>query len=80
MFQWRDIVPTYEVRLTKIKGIHLKNIEVEQASIAIDLTGEAKLPIEDIHLENITVHKVSIKARNIENVNGIVEKNVVLGE
>ncbi len=79
LYQWRDIVPTYEVRLTKISEINLKNIEIEEANIAIDITGEAKLPIENINLENIKVHKIITKARNIENANYIVEKNVSFG-
>ncbi len=80
LYQWKDIVPTYEVRLTKIKGINLKNIELDEANIAIDITGEEKQPVESIKLEDITVHKIITKPRNIENANYIVERNVILGK
>jgi len=80
LYQWKDIVPTYEVRLTKIEGIYLKNIELDQANIAIDITGESEEPIKNIKLENIIVHKVINKTRNIENADSIIEKNVVLGD
>jgi polygalacturonase len=80
MFQWRDIVPTYEVRLTKIRNITMKNIELDVANIAVDITAEKDAPVENVVLENITVHKVLKKAKNIENVKGFIEKNVVYGD
>ncbi len=79
LYQWKDIVPTYEKRLTKISGINMKNIELLEADIAIDIIGEAEQPVKNIKLEDIKVHKIITKARNIENANYIVEKNVKLG-
>lgn len=80
LYQWRDIVPTYEVRLTKIHNIHLKNIVLDEANIAIDITGEKEQPVENITLENILVKKINKKQRAIVNANNIIEKNVVLGK
>ena len=80
LYQWRDIVPTYEVRLTKIANIHLKNIVLDEANIAIDITGEKEQPVENITLENILVKKINKEQRAIVNANNIIEKNVVLGK
>ena len=80
LYQWRDIVPTYEERLTRIEGIHMKNIKLDEAMIAIDLIGEKEMPVKNITLENILVKKVDNKPRQIINVENIVEKNVILGE
>ena len=80
LYQWKDIVPTYEVRLTKIGNIHLKNIVLDEANIAIDITGEKEQPVENITLENILVKKINKEKRAIVNANNIIEKNVVLGQ
>ncbi len=80
LYQWRDIVPTYEVRLTKIGNIHLKNVVLDEANIAIDITGEKEQPVENITLENILVKKINKEKRAIVNANNIIEKSVVLGK
>lgn len=80
LYQWKNIVPTYEERLTKIKGINIKNIELDEANIAIDIVGEDNQPVENVKLENIIVKKIITKPRNIINANYIIEKNIVLGE
>ncbi len=80
MYQWRHIVPTYEVRLTKIEGIHIKNIQLDEAKIAIDIIGAKEMPIKNITLENVTVNKVLEQPRQIVNLEGITEKNVILGK
>lgn len=80
LYQWRDLVPTYEKRLTKISGIHLKNITLDEAKIAINIQADPEMPAKDITFENITVKKITEKPRNILNAEGIVEKNVELGK
>ena len=78
LYQWKDIVPTYEVRYTKISDIHLKNIVVDEASYGFDITGDKEEPVKNITLENILVKKVKKEARNIENANNVIQKNVVI--
>ncbi len=79
LYQWRDLVPTYERRLTKISEIHIKNIELDEAKIAININAESEMPPENITLENITVKKILNKAKHIVNAKDIVEKNVKYG-
>lgn len=79
LYQWKDLVPTYEVRYTKISDIHVKNIEADQADIAININGDPSLPVEGIFLNDIVVKKVTGAARNYKNVVDVKEKNVVLG-
>ena len=57
LYQWRDLVPTYEEKLTPIRGIHLKNIQVEETDTPIKIVGDAKLPVRDVFLDNITITK-----------------------
>lgn len=80
LYQWRDIVPTYEVKLTKISKIYLKNIELDEANIGIDITGDARQPVRDIFLENLIINKINEKPKQIENAENIIEKNVQFGK
>ena len=79
LYQWRNLVPTYERRLTKIRNIHLKNVAVSEAQYGIWIRGEEEQPVRDIVLENVTVDKISEKARDIRNAENIQEKNVQFG-
>jgi polygalacturonase len=79
LYQWRDLVPTYERRLTKIRNIQLKNIQVDKAQYGLWIHGEAEEPVRDIFLENVRVDEITDKAREIIHAENIVEKNVQFG-
>lgn len=73
LYQWRDLVPTYEEKLTPIRGIYLKNIQVEETDMPIKIAGDAKLPVRDVYLENITVNKASSRTNSLRNVENMRE-------
>jgi polygalacturonase len=80
LYQWRDLVPTYEEKLTPIRGIHLKNIKVEETDMPIKIAGDSKLPVKDVFLENITVTKARSQTNSYQNAENVLETNVrVLG-
>jgi polygalacturonase len=54
LYQWRDLVPTYERRLTPIKDIYLDNIEVTNAKYISKISGQEELPVENVLLKNVT--------------------------
>lgn len=59
LYQWRDIVPTFETAITRIKGITVRNINVRQADAIYEINGDERQPIEDVTLENIHVEEIS---------------------
>ncbi|MFV0607188.1 MAG: glycoside hydrolase family 28 protein [Niabella sp.] len=69
LYQWRNLVPTYERRLTPIKKVYLKNITAGDVKFVARILGQKELPVENINLKNI-------KARIIEEQKYITE-NVV---
>ncbi len=75
LYQWRDLVPTYEEKLTPIRGIHLKNIQVEETDTPIKIAGDAKLPVRDVFLENITVNQAHSRTNSLRNVENVRETN-----
>ena len=77
LYQWRNLVPTYEEKLTKISGIHLDDIDVTEAKRIFELKGDARLPITDITLNNVHVGCVADTLNRVENVEGLETINVV---
>ena len=59
LYQWRDIVPTFETAITRIKGITVRNINVRQADAIYEINGDERQPVEDVTLENIHVEEIS---------------------
>ncbi len=81
LYQWRDLVPTYEEKLTSIRGIHVKNVTVEETgSTPFKIAGDARLPVQDVFLENITVQKAHGEASSFKNAEGIHESGVRIVE
>jgi len=53
LYQWRDLVPTYERRLTEIKDVFLKNIDANNVQFVSKISGTEELPVENVTLSNI---------------------------
>ncbi|MCL6220546.1 glycoside hydrolase family 28 protein [Zunongwangia pacifica] len=58
LYQWRDLVPTLEKRLTPIKNIYLENIHASKAQYLSLINGQEELPIENVNFVNIEVDTV----------------------
>ena len=65
LYQWKNLVPTLEKRLTKIDGIHISNVECGNADIIYDLKGNPELPVNDVTIENLRVGKVRKGVSNV---------------
>lgn len=73
LYQWRDLVPTYERRLTPIEGLHVSNVTVGEAAFVCRIQGEAEMPVKNVSLRAITVAKVLGAPVKTENVQGFVQ-------
>jgi polygalacturonase len=81
LYQWRDLVPTYETRLTRIRGIHLRNVRVEQTGQApFRILGDRRAPVQDVTLENITVGRAPTRFGRYEHADDVRETGVRVGE
>lgn len=77
LYQWRNLVPTYETRYTTINNIVISNIKSgETRQLPIQIAGDENMPIKNIVLNNVTVDKVPKGDNPIINVEGFTEKNV----
>lgn len=69
LYQWRDLVPTVQRRLTPISDIHLTNVHANNAKFISRILGQEELPVENVFLKNVTADTIR-EERNI-NVNVI---------
>ncbi len=58
LYQWRDLVPTYERRLTPIEGLHVSNIHVAQAKFVCNIAGDAAMPVRHVTMRGVKVDTV----------------------
>lgn len=68
LYQWKDLVPTIERRLTPIQEVHLENIHATNVKFVSRLLGQKELPIEKVTLKNIRVDTVRTEKYLQENV------------
>ncbi|WP_434036514.1 glycoside hydrolase family 28 protein [Formosa sp. 4Alg 33] len=58
LYQWRDLVPTYETRLTPISDIYLENFDTKDVKFITNIQGQEAEPVKNIHLKNISCKSV----------------------
>ena len=80
LYQWKDLVPTYEERLTKISGIHVSNISIAETGIPFRIEGDKREPVRDVTLDHITIGKARGKKNDYRNAENVKETNVIIGE
>lgn len=76
LYQWRDLVPTYEERITRIDGLYMNNIECERTEAIYDLKGNSKLPANNVIIKDIKVGEVTQFIGNIENVQNVISEDI----
>lgn len=80
LYQWKDLVPTYEERLTRIDGLYMENVSCKTADAIININGDAELPVQNVEIKNVTVDVVRKFVREVNNAENVTEENVVYKE
>lgn len=68
LYQWRNLVPTYETRRTLIDGIYLRHARLNSAKMIYRFVGDAEEPIRNIGLYDVHVEKLDSEESVAENV------------
>lgn len=76
LYQWKDLVPTYETRITRIENIQMRHVECDTTKVIYELKGDARLPIRGVKLENVHARVVTDFVKSVTHVEGLEEKNV----
>ena len=69
LYQWRNLVPTYERRLTPISNINLENISAKETGFISRILGQEELPVDGVTLKNVTSEVTTKESYISENVN-----------
>lgn len=69
LYQWRNLVPTYERKLTPIRDIYLENITASNVKFISRILGQQELPVENVFLKNVDAD--TIQGHKIINENTI---------
>ncbi|GAE84917.1 polygalacturonase [Bacteroides reticulotermitis JCM 10512] len=75
LYQWKDLVPTYETRITRINNIVLKNVTCDSTNVVYELKGDARLPISNVEINNVKIGKVLHYFKRVKNTENLVEIN-----
>lgn len=59
MFQYRTLVPTFEIRKTKIHDLEVRNVGADWAEFVYLLDGDSDEPIRDITIKGVNVGEVT---------------------
>lgn len=76
LYQWKDLVPTYEERITRINGIHMENVTCDSADAIYELKGCEKLPVKNVSIKNVQVGTVKKFVKRVSHVENVTEKKV----
>ena len=76
LYQWRDIVPTFETKITHIGNITIRNARAAEADAIYELSGDNRDPIDGVTIENVHVGELHKFLTNVNNVRNITTKNV----
>jgi len=75
LYQWRDLVPTLERRLTPISNIKLENVQAGDVKFISHIEGQEELPVEGVHLVNVQAANIEGDAIRNHNVLDFVVEN-----
>ncbi|MDQ8197905.1 hypothetical protein QEH56_07090 [Pelagicoccus enzymogenes] len=53
LYQWRDLVPTYEKRITRIESVHVEGIKVGKVGYVCRISGDERLPVSRVRMSGI---------------------------
>ncbi|MDW8852797.1 glycoside hydrolase family 28 protein [Flavobacterium sp. MMLR14_040] len=68
MYQWKNLVPTLERKLTPIKNVYLENIKATNVKFISRILAQKELPVENVFLKNIKAENISGEKNIHENV------------
>ncbi len=84
LYQWRDLVPTYETRITDIEGLHMENVHVKTCNAVLDLKGDERLEARQVYMKNVSADTVKSFFKRIRFTQDVhledVTSSVLLGE
>ena len=67
LYQWKDLVPTYEQRLTPIQDVFIEDVKAGSVEYVTKIEGEESLPVRNIRLTDVQV--AECRSERLQNKN-----------
>ena len=80
LYQWRDLVPTYQDSITFINGLYMDSVTCDRTQAVYDFKGDARHPIKNEEKRNVNVGEVTKFVKNVVNAENVVEENIIYKE
>lgn len=80
LYQWRDLVPTYETNITRIAGIYMNHIQCASVKMIYEIKGDERLPIKDIEIKNVHVGVVTDEVGRLAHTENVVLEAITYDE
>ncbi len=77
LYQWKNLVPTYEVRLTPIQSIFIEDISVGNLKFIAKINGCTDLPVKNVALKNVKAGDVSAEPWKLHNIESMKKDGIV---
>ena len=77
LYQWRNLVPTYQDSITRISGLYMDSVVCKQTDAIYDLKGDARQPIRHVEIKHVVVDQVNDFAKRVINAEEVIEENVI---
>ncbi len=69
LYQWKNLVPTIERRLTPIQDIYLENVKAKNVEFVTRILGHKELPIQNVFLTGVVADTIRESKKHIhENI------------
>jgi len=65
LYQWRNLVPTIEKRLTPVKNVSLRNIQASSVRFVSRILGQEALPVDNINLNKLSADTIREGSRHV---------------
>lgn len=70
LYQWKDLVPTYERKLTAISDVFLSHVHATDVKFVSHIAGQAEMPVNNVILKNVVADSIRGEAPFLhENIN-----------
>lgn len=76
LYQWRNLVPTYQDSITRISGLYMDSVVCKQTDAIYDLKGDARQPIRHVEIKHVVVDQVNDFAKRVINAEEVIEEHV----
>lgn len=55
LYQWRTLLPTYQLRLTPIEDVHVSGVQVTSAAFRVSIKAEREAPVRHVTLADVVI-------------------------